>query len=82
MMVVVTMPTVMAAEVVAWPPEACVGIPMTVGSVVVGIVVNPRGVIRARFNIDRCRLVVVVTFNDAGAFDYARGRVFVATKVC
>ena len=82
MMVVMTVPAVMPAKVVPWPPEACVGIAMTVRPIVVGLVVNARGVIRPGFDIDRCGLVVVVALDDAGAFDNARGRVFVATKVC
>ena len=80
-MMVMMMPAVMAAEVVTRPPEPCVRILVTIGSVVISLVVNSRRVVRARFHIDRCGLVVVVAFDDAGAFDYARGRVFVTVKV-
>jgi len=68
--VVMPMPTMVAAEEVPRTPEAGVGITMTVGPVVVSLLVNPRGVVRARFNINRCRLVVVMTLDDAGALDY------------
>ena len=64
-------PTMVAAEEVPRAPEAGVSVTMTVGSVVVGLNVNPRGVVRARFNIDRWRLMIVVTLDDAGALDYA-----------
>ena len=71
MMVVMPVPSMVAAEEVPRAPEAGVGIAMTVGPVVVSLFINSRGVVRARFNIDRCRLVVVVTLDDAGALDYA-----------
>ena len=74
MMVVMPVPTMVAAEEVPRAPEAGVGITMTVGSVVVSLFVNSRGVVRARFDIDRCRLMVVVTLDDASALDYARRR--------
>ena len=68
---VMPVPTVVSAEEMPRAPEAGVGVAMTVGPVVVSLLINSRGVVRARFNIDRCRLVVVVTLNDAGALDYA-----------
>ena len=64
-------PTVVAAEEVPRAPEAGVRVAMPVGPVVVRFLVDPRGVIVARFDIDGCRLMVVVTLNDAGALDYA-----------
>ena len=64
-------PTVVAAEEVPRAPEAGVRVAMPVGPVVVRFLVDPRGVIGARFDIDGCRLMVVVTLNDAGALDYA-----------
>ena len=67
----VPVPTMVAAEEVPRAPEAGVGIAMTVGPVVVRLLEDPRGVVGARFDIDGCRLVVVVTLNDAGALDYA-----------
>ena len=71
-MMVMPVPTMVAAEEVPRAPEAGVGIAMPIGPVVVSLFVDSRGVIRARFNIDRCRLVIVVTLDDAGALDYAR----------
>ena len=71
MMVVMPVPTMVAAEEVPRAPEAGVGIAMTIGSVVVSLFVDSRGVVCARFDIDRFRLVVVVTLDDAGALDYA-----------
>ena len=68
---VMPVPTMVAAEEVPRAPEAGVGIAMPVGPVVVSLLINSRGVVRARFNIDRCRLVVVMTLDDAGALDYA-----------
>ena len=65
------MPPMVTAEEVPRAPEAGVGITMPVGSVVVSVLVNPRCVVRARFDIDGCCLVVVVTLDDAGALDYA-----------
>ena len=65
-------PTVVSAEEVPRAPEAGVGVAMTVGPVVVGLLINSRGVVGARFDVDRCRLVVVVTLDNAGALDYAR----------
>ena len=64
-------PTMVAAEEVPRAPEAGVGITMPVGPVVISLLVNSRGVVRARFDIDGCCLVVVVTLDDAGALDYA-----------
>ena len=64
-------PTMVAAEEVPRAPEAGVGIAMTVGPVVVSLFINSRGVVRPRFNIDRWRLVVVMTLDDAGALDDA-----------
>ena len=64
-------PPMVAAEKVPRAPEAGVGIAMPVGPVVVRLLVDPRGVVRARFDIDGCRLMVVVTLDDAGALDYA-----------
>ena len=72
MMVVMPVPTMVAAEEVPRAPETGVGIAMTVGPVVVRLFINSRGVLRPRFNIDRWCLVVVVTLDDAGALDYAR----------
>ena len=68
---VMPVPTMVAAEEVPRAPEAGVGIAMPVGPVVVSLLINSRGVVRARFDIDGCRLVVVVTLDDAGALDYA-----------
>ena len=65
-------PTMVSAEEVPRAPEAGVSITMTVGSVVVRLLVDPRGVVRARCDIDGCRLMVVVTLDNAGALDYAR----------
>ena len=64
-------PTMVAAKEVPRAPEAGVGIAMTVGPVVVSLFINPRGVVRPRLNIDRCRLMVVMTLDDAGALDDA-----------
>ena len=66
-----SVPAMVAAEEVPRAPKTGVSITMVVGPLVVGLLVNSRGVVRARFNIDRCRLVVVVTLDDAGALDYA-----------
>ena len=65
------MPTMATAEEVPGAPEAGVRVAMPVGPVVVRLLVHPRGVVGARFDIDGCRLVVVVTLDDAGALDYA-----------
>ena len=75
-MMVMSVPAVIA-KLVPGPPEAGVCIAMTVWPVVVGLVVDARFVIRARFDINRGRLVVVVPFDDASPFDDARGRVLV-----
>ena len=72
MMMVMPVPTVVSAEEVPRAPEAGVGVAMTVGPVVVSLLINSRGVVGARFDIDGCRLVVVVTLDNAGALDYAR----------
>ncbi len=68
---VMPVPPIVAAEEVPRAPEAGVGIAMPVGPVVISLLINSRGVVRARFDIDGCRLVVVVTLDDAGALDYA-----------
>ena len=60
-------PTMVAAKEVPRAPEAGVGIAMTVGPVVVSLFINPRGVVRPRLNIDRCRLMVVMTLDDGCA---------------
>ena len=65
-------PTMVAAEEVPRAPEAGVRVAMPVGPVIVSLLVHPRGVVGARFDIDGCRLVVVVTLDDAGALNYAR----------
>ena len=69
-MVVMPVPTMVAAKEVPRAPEAGIGIAMTVGSVVVSLLINSRGVVCARFDIDRCRLMVVMTLDDADALDY------------
>ena len=69
--VVMAMPPMVAAKEVPRAPEAGVGITMPVGPVVVRLLVDTWGVVGARFDIDGCRLVVVVTLNDASALDYA-----------
>ena len=64
-------PSMVAAEEVPRAPEAGVGITMPVGPVVIRLLVDTWGVVGARLDIDGCRLVVVVTLNDASALDYA-----------
>jgi hypothetical protein len=71
MVMVTPVPTMVAAEEVPRTPEAGVRVAMPVGPVVVRLLVDLRGVVGARFDIEGCRLVVVVTLNDAGALDYA-----------
>ena len=70
-MVMMPVPTMVAAKEVPRAPKTGVSVTMTVRPVVVGLLVNPRGVVRAGFNIDRWRLVVVMTLDDACALDYA-----------
>ena len=70
MVMVMPVPPIVAAEEMPRAPEASVSITMTVGPVVVCLFVHPRCV-SARFDIDRCCLVVVVALDDAGALDYA-----------
>ena len=80
-MMVMSVPAVIT-KLVPGPPEAGVCIAMTVWPVVVGLVVDARFVVRARFDVDGGCLMVVVPFNDASPFDHARRRVLVPTKVC
>jgi hypothetical protein len=68
---VMPVPATVAAKKVPRAPKTGVSIAMTVGPLVVRFLVDPWGVVRARFKIDRRRLMIVVTLDDAFALHYA-----------